>query len=146
MKRNFFKTRFAAIILIAAGYGFTGSQYIPANSSILAYIFQFIIIIALLIMGIGTLRISENEKNKSNWPITGLSIFSALLLLINVLNIIHWGHNSNVNFFISHNSFANLVPVAFLIPGNVLWVISIVRSIRHDTKAGYLSKNEYNIF
>ena len=89
MKKSFFRTRFAAIILIAAGYGWEGGHFIPANASFMPYMFQFIIIVVLLVMGIGSLSISDNEKNKSNWPITGISIFSILLLLINILNIIH---------------------------------------------------------
>jgi NADH:ubiquinone oxidoreductase subunit 6 (subunit J) len=146
MKRYFFKIRCAAIILIAAGYGWGDGHYIPANSSILAYVFQFIILFALLIMGIRSLSISENENHKSNWSVTGLSIFSGVLLLINIVKIIHWGHNSNANSFGSHNSFAGMVPVTLLIIGNILWAISIVQSIRHSTKANHLSKSQYNIF
>ena len=146
MKKYFFEIRCAAIILIAAGCGWEGGHYIPANSSILAYVFQFIIIVALLIMGIRSLSISENEKHKSNWSVTGLSIFSVLLLLINILNIIHWGHNFNAGSLGSHNTFADLIPVALLIIGNGLWIITIVRRIRHGNKARYLSDNQYNIF
>jgi hypothetical protein len=146
MKQYFFKTRFAAIILIVAGYGWAGGYYIPSNSHSLAYVIQFIIIVALLIMGIRSLNILENEKHKSNWSVTGLSIFSVLLLLINILHFIHWGHNSSTNSFGSYNSFAGLVPVAFLITGNVLWIISIVQRIRYVKKARYSFKNQYNIF
>jgi hypothetical protein len=144
MKKNFFKTRYAAIILIAAGYGWAGDHYILANSSVLAYLFQFITIIALVITGISSLSISENEKHTSNWAVTGLGIFSALLLLINILNIIHDAVSSRIHSFGFHNSLADLVPVALLVTGNVLWVISIVRSIKHDTNAN-LFKSQYNI-
>ena len=145
MKNHFFKTRCAAIILIAAGYGWSDGHYIPSNSSIEAYIFQFIIIAALLIMGTGSLSTSENEKHKNNWSVTGLSIFLVFLLLINILNIVHGSNNSNVNTFGSRNSFANLAPVALLIAGNVLWVISIFQSLRHGNQDGYLPESEYNI-
>jgi hypothetical protein len=141
MKTNFFKTRFAAIILIGAGYGWGGGHYIPVHHTIPAYIFQCIIITALLILGIRSLTISEN---KSSWPVTVFSIFSVLLLLINIMNSIHRGHISTANFLGLHNTFANLVPVAFSITGNILWVTSIVLSIKHDTKAN-LFKNQYNI-
>jgi hypothetical protein len=144
MKRYFFKTRFAAIILIAAGYGWAGGHYIPVNSSILAYVFQFIIITALLIMGIKFLSIAESDRHKNNWSITGLSIFSVLSLLLNILNIIHGAYSSE-NSFGSHNTFADLLPISLLIIGNGLWIITIVRSNRHHTKSQYLSNSQYNI-
>jgi predicted acyltransferase len=149
MKKYFFKIRCAAIILIAAGYGWAGGHYIPAHFSIEAYIFQFIIIAAILIMGIRSLSISVNEKHTSNWSVMGLSIFSVLLLLLNILNalnIIHWGHNLNANSFGSHNSFTDLVPVVLLMTGNGLWATTIVQSMRHDTKDKYLPNSRYNIF
>src|SRR6266446_10268091 len=99
MKQYFFKTRFAAIILFTAGYGWAGGYYIPSNSHSLDYVIQFIIIVALLIMGIRSLSILENEKHKINWSVTGLSIFSVVLLLINILHFIHWGHHFSTNSF-----------------------------------------------
>ncbi|MEP6951207.1 MAG: hypothetical protein ABI863_18100 [Ginsengibacter sp.] len=149
MKNHFFKIRCAAIILIASGYGWAGGHYIPAHSSIHAYIFQFIIIAAVLIMGITSLSTSENEKHISNWSVTGVSIFSVLLLLLNILNIlniIHWGHNFSVSSFGSDNSFADLVPVVLLMTGNGLWATTIVQSMRHDRKDKYLPNSQYNIF
>jgi hypothetical protein len=146
MKKYFFKIRCAAVILIAAGYGWAGGHYIPAHSSIQAYIFQFLIIVALLIMGTRSLSTSVNEKHTMNWSVTGLSIFSVLLLLLNILNIMYWGHNFSANSFGSHNNFADLVPIVLLMSGNGLWVTTIVQSIRHDTKDKYLPNSRYNIF
>jgi hypothetical protein len=146
MKKYFFKIRCAAIILIAAGYGWAGGHYIPAHFSIEAYIFQLIIIVAILIMGIRSLSISVNGGHTSNWSVKGLSIFSVLLLLLNILNIIHWGRNFSTNSFGLHNNFADLVPIVLLMAGNGLWVTTIVQSTRHDTKDKYLPNNRYNIF
>ena len=145
MKKYFFKTRFAAIILIAAGYGWAGGHYIPANSSMAAYIFQFIVIIALLVMGIKFLSMAENERHKNNWSIIGLSIFSVLSLLLNIVSIIHGAYSSVSNSFGSHNTFADLLPISLLMTGNGLWIITMLQSTRHNEKPGYLSKSQYNI-
>ena len=104
MEKYFFKIRCAAIILMAAGYGWAGGHYIPVNSSILAYAFQFIVITALLIMGIKFLSIAESERHKNNWSITGLSIFSILSLLLNILNIIHGTYSSENSFGSNENA------------------------------------------
>jgi hypothetical protein len=145
MKKNFFNIRFAAIILIAAGYGWADGHYIPANSSILTDLLQFILIAATLIMGITYLSIPEKEMYKSNWSITGLSIFLIISSLINIYNIIHGAHHSGATSFGSPNNFGGLMPVALLITGNGLWVVTMVQRIRHRTKVRHLFKSEYNI-
>jgi hypothetical protein len=122
--------RCASIILISAGYGWAGGHYIPVNSSILAYAFQFIIIGILLILGIRFLSLTENEKHKRNWSVKGLSIFSALSLLINILNIVHGAYNSDIHSFGSHNSFADLVPIVLIIIGTGLWLSTILGAKR----------------
>src|ERR1017187_9902264 len=114
-----FKTRSASIILISAGYGWAGGHYIPANSSLIAYSFQFIVISLLLVLGIKFLGLSDSEKQKNNWSIKGLSIFSSLALLMNILNIINGAFNSSKDLYGSHNSFADLVPISLIIIGSM---------------------------
>jgi hypothetical protein len=123
--KTYFKTRSAAIILMAAGYGWAGGHYIPSNSNILAYLFQFIILGILLLFGIKFFSLAETEKNKRSWPVTGLSIFSVLFFLINVLNIAHGFVNTDPNAFGSHNTFADLVPIVIILIGAGLWIITI---------------------
>jgi hypothetical protein len=120
--KSYFKTRCAAIMLIAAGYGWAGGHYIPADSNIFAYLFQFVIIGILLILGINFFSPSENK----DWPVKGLNIFAILSLLINVLNIVHGAVNTDPHAFGSHNTFADLVPIALIISGSGLWVITIL--------------------
>ena len=145
MKRYFFRTRCAAIMLIAAGYGWADGHYIPANSSILLYVLQFIIISAFLAMSIKFLTIPEKDRQKSNWSVTGLSIFSIISLLVNVLDIIHGAYSSHINSFSSHNTFADLVPLALLMIGNSLWIITIIKNVNAGNKENYLWHNQYNI-
>lgn len=123
-----FKTRSASIILISAGYGWAGGHYIPANSSLIAYSFQFIVISLLLVLGIKFLGLSDSEKQKNNWSIKGLSIFSSLALLMNILNIINGAFNSSKDLYGSHNSFADLVPISLIIIGSMLWLSTILSS------------------
>ena len=121
-----FKTRSAAIILMAAGYGWAGGHYIPANSNLLAYLFQFIILGLLLLFGLKFFSLTETEKLKPSWPVKGLSILSVLFFLINVLNIVHGFFNTDPNSFGSHNTFADLVPVVIILVGAGLWIVTVV--------------------
>jgi hypothetical protein len=128
---TYFKTRTAAIILMAAGYGWAGGHYIPSNSPLVAYLFQFIIIGVLLLLGIKFFSTAENKNDTPNWAIRGLSIFSVLFFVINVLNIVHGFFNTNPNSFGSHNTFADLVPIVIIILGSGLWIVTIIRVKRH---------------
>ena len=122
---SYFKIQCAAIILIASGYGWAGGHYIPANSNIYAYLFQFIVLGILVLFAIKFLSLPENKRNNSTWVIKRLTIFSIVSFIINVANIVHGAFNSNPTSFGSHNSFADLVPIAFLIVGSGLWLTTV---------------------
>ena len=126
MGNHHFKTRCASIILTSAGYGWAGGHYIPANSAVVAYAFQFVVIMAILIMGLSYISIAGRENYKSKWSVRGLGIFSGLSFLINIANIIHGAYTDNINSFGSHNTFADLVPIIIIIIGTGLWLITIV--------------------
>jgi len=120
-----FKARSAAIILIAAGYGWAGGHYIPANSDLIAYLFQFVLVGAILLAGVAFLSNSETIKGKQNWAIISLNILSVAFFVINVANIIHGFFNTNPNSFGSHNTFADLVPIVIILFGSGLWILTL---------------------
>ena len=126
MLNTIFKIRCAAIIFIAAGYGWAGGHYIPADSNVLAYLFQFIVIGVLVVLAVKFFGLTETERGKRNWAVKGLSIFSVLSLIINILNIVHGAFNSDPHSFGSHNTFADLVPIAILLTGTSLWVATML--------------------
>jgi hypothetical protein len=128
-----FKARTAAIILIAGGYGWAGGHYIPADSNILAYLFQFVVLGILLWLGIKFFSMTETERQKRNGAVTGLSIFAVLSFFINVLNIVHGFFNSGPRSFGSHNTLADLVPIAIIITGAGLWMVTMLR-FKNETK------------
>jgi len=127
MINNYFRIRCASIILVAAGYGWAGGHYIPTDSSILAYLFQFVIIFAILIMGIAYLTTHQQARYKSNWAAKGLTIFSALMFVVNIANIIHGAYSKDKNSPGSHNSFADLVPITLILAGTGLWLLTVVK-------------------
>ena len=105
-----------------------GGRYIPTNSSVLAYLFQFVVIFAILIMGVAYLTGHEQTSSKSNWAVKGLTIFSALMFVVNVANIIHGAYSKGKNSPGSHNSFADLVPITLILVGTGLWLFTVVKS------------------
>jgi predicted acyltransferase len=126
--RNNFNIRSAAIILIAAGYGWAGGHYIPSNAPAVAYIFQVVVIAFLLLFGIKYLGTSHVEQSRRSRAVIGLTIFSVLSLLANIFNVIHGIHNQTS--YGSHNSFADLVPIVIIITGTSLWLFGMVRKTK----------------
>ena len=124
--RTSYKIRNAAIILMAAGYGWAGGHYIPSNSSFLAYLFQFIIIGVLLISGIAFFNVGDAVGGNRKRAVTTLSILSVVFFIINILNIVHGFFNTDPKSFGSHNTFADLVPIAIILLGSGLWIVTIL--------------------
>jgi hypothetical protein len=119
------KTRDIAIVLVATGYGWAGGHFIPADMSIIAYLFQFVVIGILLLFTTAFYsrqRKQDPAANKGGWPVRALTIFTALSLIVNVANIIRGAGNTGT--FGSHNGLADLVPIGILITGCILWLIT----------------------
>jgi hypothetical protein len=130
MNKSTSACRIASIVIISAGYGWAGGHYIPPDSSPVAYLFQIIILLILLILATGYLGLSEEEKFKKHWSIRGLTIFSILSLLINIGNIIHGALNKSPESFGSHNTPADLVPIGIILTGTSLWLSTILPASR----------------
>jgi hypothetical protein len=126
--KNHYKTRIVALILLAAGYGWAGGHYIPTNSPVVAYLFQLVVIGFLLVAGSAFLAPAVvTPAQTRRWPVTALSIFSVISLVVNIANIVRGALNTDPHGFGSHNSFADLVPIAIIIAGSLVWISTIPR-------------------
>jgi len=134
-----FKLRITAILLIAAGYGWAGGHFIPADSPFYAYIFQGVIITILLVLSVGffsSVKIEGRDRSHARWAINGLTIFAALTLIINIANIIRGMHNTAADHFGSHNTPADLVPIGMIIMGDILWLASFISANKKASPTG----------
>jgi hypothetical protein len=125
MNRNILIYRIISIVFMAAGYGWAGGHFIPPNSSLVAYLFQIIILLVLFILAAGYLKLPDEKKWEKHWSIRGLTIFSALSFLINIANIIHGSMNISSSSFGSHNTLADLFPISIILTGTGLWLLSL---------------------
>lgn len=125
---NRYSLRCAALILLAAGYGWAGGHFIPAGSSPWAYVFQGIILLLLLIFGVGFLSAAAGgaaAPNRLRWNTRALGIFAGLTLMINIANIVQGATGKSA--YGSHNSFGDLVPIGMIIAGDVIWLLTVLR-------------------
>jgi hypothetical protein len=128
-KTLIFKLRVTAIIMVAAGYGWAGGHFIPADSPIYAYLFQIIVLLILLILSLGffTAPVVEGQaRPHAGWAIIGLNIFTALTLVVNIANVIRGFSNTAHDPFGSHNTMADLVPIFIIIVADITWLISLI--------------------
>ena len=134
-----FKLQITALLLIAAGYGWAGGRFIPADSPFYAYVFQGVIMTILIVLSTGflsSLKIEGDVRMPKRWAITGLTIFAALTLIINIANIIHGMYNTAADHFGSHNTPADLVPISIIIAGDILWLLSRITSNKKASPNG----------
>jgi hypothetical protein len=122
-----FSLRCTALLLLTAGYGWAGGHFIPAGSSPWAYVFQFIILLLLLVFGVGFLTASAATPaapKRLRWRVRALSIFAGLTLVINIANIVQGAMGGNA--FGSHNSFGDLTPIGMILAGDAIWLLSVL--------------------
>ncbi len=123
-KTKILKLRVTAILLIAAGYGWAGGHFIPAGSPLIAYVFQAVIFLILLILTLGFFSVPASVAHAKPHAraIRGLNIFTILSLVINIANIVRGFTNNGANSFGSHNTPADLVPICIIMAGDILWL------------------------
>jgi hypothetical protein len=117
-----FSLRCTALLLVTAGYGWAGGHFIPAGSSPWAYVFQFFILLLLLVFGVGFLTASKRLR----LHVRALSIFAGLTLVINIANIIQGAMGGHA--YGSHNSFGDLVPIGMILAGDAIWLLTVLPS------------------
>lgn len=119
--------RFSAVILLAAGYGWAGGHFYPVNSPWWAYFFQYVVLGLLLFLSLGFFAEQQTQRKKKIYFLA-LSIFTAITGVLNIINLLH-GFN-NATSFGSHNTLSDIIPLAFLLLGSILWLITLVSAKR----------------
>ena len=131
---NFITTlRVWSILLLAAGYGWAGGHFIPADAPLVAYIFQFCmlgILFALAITFLKALTAHRAASSLTKRAVTGLTIYAILTLIINIANIVHGiKHTDRYGF---HGTLADTIPIVLIIAGDLTWLLTIRRRPSQD--------------
>jgi len=122
---NYTNTRVWAILLLTAGYGWAGGHFIPADAPAAAYVFQFGMLAILLLLATDFVKQLAAHRIPTKRLVNGLTIYAALTLVINIANIIHGSTQNNSYGF--HKTFADSIPIALIITGDILWLLTIRR-------------------
>ena len=123
-----FTIRVWALLLLAAGYGWAGGHFIPADAPILAYAFQFVMLLLLFIFAAGFLKATTSFSTgiaRARRNIIALTVYAVLTLLINAANIVRGSLQGGP--YGSHNTFTDLVPIIMIMTGDILWLLTLIR-------------------
>lgn len=123
-----FTVRVWAILLLAAGYGWAGGHFIPADARPEAYAFQCVMLTILFFFSVTFLKTSmglSKHVPQEKPTLLPLTVFAVVTLLINVANIIHGALKPGP--YGSHNTLSDLVPITLIMAGDMLWLLTLSR-------------------
>jgi len=136
-----FTVRVWALLLLAAGYGWAGGHFIPADAPLWAYAFQFVMLLLLFIFAVGFLKTTAGlsiSVVRARRNIIALTVYAILTLLINAANIVRGALQGGP--YGSHNTFADLIPIMLIMAGDVLWLLTLIRKTAKTAKTSRSGK------
>jgi uncharacterized protein YhhL (DUF1145 family) len=122
------KLKVAAVVLMAAGWGWIGGNFTPVGASIGNYLLHCISIVLLLIMSMQMFRLAGSHQRAeahTGWVNIAMSIF-AVVSIIGCIVLITLGIvNPDPNSVGVHN-FADWFPTIILNMGTFLWLATMI--------------------
>ena len=125
----------AGIVLLAAGWGWAGANFTPADSPWWNYLLHTIPILILLVLSLGFFRVSgDHERARSNggWASVGLSIFAAISFIGYIVGTILGSTNLNSQYSIS--TIGDWVAAVILIVGGFVWLTTLIPDRRDNVE------------
>ena len=135
------KLKIAAVILMAAGWGWIGGNFTPLGASIWNYLAHCIAIVLLLIMSMQMFRMSDSRQQPaahSSRVTIAMSVF-AVVSIIGCIVLVTLGIiNPDPNSVGVHN-FADWFPTVILNMGTFLWLGTLIFAPRRHSEANIAS-------
>ncbi len=127
------KRQVAGILLMAAGWGWIGGNFVPDNSvylyNALAHFVPILLLLGLAIQFFQGMLQGSSSSSGGGRASIGLTLFAVVSLLGTVVLIVLGLSNSDPDA-IGVKTLPDWVPTIILITGTVLWLTSLV-PIRH---------------
>ncbi len=131
---NISKRQVAGILLMAAGWGWVGGNFVPDNP---VYLYNALVhfVPILLLLGLGVpffqgMHAGNASNSGTGWVNIGLTVFAAISLLGTIV-LIALGLSNPDPDAIGVKRLPDWVPTIILITGTVLWLASLI-PVRHE--------------
>ena len=125
----------AGIILLAAGWGWAGANFTPADSPWWNYLLHTIPILILLVLSLGFFRARDAHQSarpNGGWANIGLSIFAGISFIGYIAGIILGASNPNSAYGISTTG--DWFAAVILILGGLVWLTTLIPVRRSNSE------------
>ena len=124
------------IILLAAGLGWAGGNFTPANSPLWNYLLHtipFLLVLVLSLGFFGVFNAPQHEGSHSSWAKIGLSIFACFSSTGLIIGIVLGATNPDPNAY-GIKTLADWVPTVIVILGGLVWLTTLLPTRRSNAE------------
>ena len=133
----------AAIILMAAGWGWIGGNFTPSDAPLWNFLLHTIPILLLLVLSLGFFRVPDahqRARSHAGWATVGISIFAGIAIIGQIVGIILGASNPDPNAF-GVKTLADWVPSVIVMLGSLVWLATLIPALRGNAEARTASNN-----
>ncbi|MHB8600086.1 MAG: hypothetical protein ACYDER_25150 [Ktedonobacteraceae bacterium] len=125
------------IVLLAAGLGWSGANFTPADAPWWNFLLHTIPFLLLLVLSLGFFRAADApqcEHSGGNWAKVALSIFAAFTFTALIVGMILGATNPDPNAY-GIKTLADFVPAIIIMPGGLVWLTTLLPFHRSNAEA-----------
>ena len=137
------RLQIAAIILIAAGWGWIGGNFTPSDAPLWNFLLHTIPILLLLVLSLGFFHVPDAHqlaRSHAGWATVGISIFAGIAIIGQIVGIILGASNPDPNAF-GVKTLADWVPSVIVMLGSLVWLATLIPALRGNAEARTASNN-----
>lgn len=124
------------IVVLAAGLGWAGSNFTPADAPWWNYLLHTIPFLILLVLSLGFFRAADASRhgNRGGWANTGLNIFAAITAIVIIAGIVMGAINPDPNGY-GISTVGDFVPAILVLLGGLVWLTTLLPTHKGKTEA-----------
>ena len=131
------KLQIAAVMLMTAGWGWSGGNFTPQDAPIWNYLAHCIPIVLLLVLGLQLFRVRgtyHGAESSARGATIGISIFAVISIIGAIVMVVLGATNPDPNSVGVH-SFADWFATILLNMGTFLWLATLIPARRASAEA-----------
>lgn len=133
--------RLTGIILLAAGWGWAGGNYVPEGSALWIYLVHTIPFLILLALCFGFFCVPDapqRTRSISSLASIGLNIFAAGSCIVLPVGVILGAINPDPNSY-GIRTVADWVPIVIILLGALVWLTTLIPALQGHAQASAAS-------
>ena len=124
------KLQIAAILLLFAGWGWTGGNFTPSDAPFINPLLHCIPLVLLMLFSLPILQLrgaSKGTESNTRWAITGISVLAVIGIIGATVMVILGASNPDPNA-VGVKTLEDWFPTVMMYAGNFLWLGTLLFS------------------